>query len=132
MKSVVEYVLAEEAGGARTAVEISVDFTLTGRLAQFSRAGIVNDLAARLTADFAQNLENALAPMAAANSGQPAGDGAASASGAPASAGAAANAATTADPAPPKASASEINAGQLLLSVIWGRIKALFGSLFGR
>jgi carbon monoxide dehydrogenase subunit G len=114
VKSLVEYTLTEEAGGARTAVDIGVDFTLTGRLAQFSRAGIVNDLATRLTADFAQNLEHALAPMAAA--------------GEPASAGAAA----TPAPTPPKAGASEINAGQLLFSVIWSRIKALFRSLFGR
>lgn len=132
VKSVVEYVLTDEPGGARTIVDITIDFTLTGRLAQFSRAGIVNDLATRLTADFARNLENALAPMAAAQSGQPAGAGVTSASGAPASAGAAASAATATEPAPPKASASEINAGQLLLSVIWGRIKALFGSLFRR
>jgi carbon monoxide dehydrogenase subunit G len=113
VKSVVEYVLTEEPDGARTAVDISVDFTLTGRLAQFSRAGIVNDLAARLTADFAQNLEVALAPQTAEDSNQP----------------------STAEAAPtpaPKASSSEIHAGRLLVSIIWSRIKALFRSIFGR
>ena len=113
VKSTVEYALAEEAGGASTAVDISVDFTLTGRLAQFSRGGIVNDLAARLTAAFAQNLEVALAPTAAAV------DSAALPAAEPA-------------PVPRPASANEINAGGLLVSVLWSRIKAFFRSLFGR
>ena len=109
VKSLVEYVLTEEAGAARTAVDINVDFTLTGRLAQFSRAGIVNDLAARLTADFARNLEVALAPQAAVHPRLP----------------------PTAETAPAPIS-SEIHGGRLLASVIWSRIKALFRSIFGR
>jgi carbon monoxide dehydrogenase subunit G len=123
VKSVVEYTLAEEAGGAATVVDISVDFTLTGRLAQFSRAGIVNDLATRLTSEFAKNLENALAPAAVAQPGQ-----------APAAADDAMPRAppTPAAAAPPKTGAKEINAGRLVLSVVWGRIKALLRSLFGR
>lgn len=113
VKSVVEYVLTEDAGGSRTAVDISVDFTLTGRLAQFSRAGIVNDLAARLTADFAQNLEVALAPQAAVDS----------------------TLAPTAEtvPAPtPKVGTRELHVGRLLVSVIWSRIKVFLRSVFGR
>jgi carbon monoxide dehydrogenase subunit G len=113
VKSVVEYVLTEDAGGNRTAVDISVDFTLTGRLAQFSRAAIVNDLAARLTADFAQNLEVALAPQTAVDSSLPP--------------------TAETEPAPtPKADARELHAGRLLVSVIWSRIKALLRSVFGR
>lgn len=108
--SVVEYALTES-GPARTAVDISVDFTLTGRLAQFSRAGIVNDLAARLTRSFAQNLEAALVPAVAADSRE----------------------STSAEPAvTPRTSAIEINAGGLLMSVLWDRIKAFFRSVFGR
>ena len=117
VKGVVDYVLTEEDGGARTAVDISVDFTLTGRLAQFSRAGIVNDLAARLTTAFAQNLEVALAPtIAVASAASPAAESGTA-------------------PAPPPAlggTSSEIHAGRLLFSVLWSRITALFRSIFGR
>jgi aerobic carbon-monoxide dehydrogenase small subunit len=40
-----------------TRVEITIAYRLTGMLAQFGRAGLVQDLAARLTAAFAQNVE---------------------------------------------------------------------------
>jgi carbon-monoxide dehydrogenase small subunit len=53
----VRYVLVEERSGAATRVEIEVGYGLRGTLAQFSRSGIVNDLAERLTADFAKNVE---------------------------------------------------------------------------
>ena len=38
-------------------VDIDVGYTLTGLLAQFGRSGLVQDIASRLTAAFAQNLE---------------------------------------------------------------------------
>ena len=47
-------VTPDEAGSL---VDVDVGYTLTGTLAQFSRAGLVQDLASRLTAAFAQNLE---------------------------------------------------------------------------
>jgi carbon-monoxide dehydrogenase small subunit len=47
------------AGTAR--VELQVGYTLKGALAQFSRPGLVRDLAARITAQFAANLEARLA-----------------------------------------------------------------------
>jgi carbon-monoxide dehydrogenase small subunit len=53
----IRYVLLEEKGGAATRVDIEIGFTLTGPLAQFSRAGIVQDIAKRMTASFAQNLQ---------------------------------------------------------------------------
>ncbi|MEA2760651.1 MAG: hypothetical protein QOH65_3588 [Methylobacteriaceae bacterium] len=40
-----------------TGVEITIAYRLTGMLAQFGRAGLVQDLAARLTAAFAENVE---------------------------------------------------------------------------
>jgi carbon-monoxide dehydrogenase small subunit len=40
-----------------TRVEITIEYRLTGMLAQFGRPGLVRDLAARLTAAFAQNVE---------------------------------------------------------------------------
>jgi carbon-monoxide dehydrogenase small subunit len=53
----VSYVLIEEQAGAATRVDVEVGYALTGALAQFSRSGIVEDLARRLTAAFAGNLE---------------------------------------------------------------------------
>jgi aerobic carbon-monoxide dehydrogenase small subunit len=53
----VSYVLIEEKAGAATRVDIEVGYALTGALAQFTRSGIVNDLAERLTTAFARNLE---------------------------------------------------------------------------
>lgn len=38
-------------------VELAVGYTLTGPLAQFGRPGLVRDLAGRITAEFARNLE---------------------------------------------------------------------------
>ncbi|MES1941776.1 hypothetical protein T5B8_16134 [Salinisphaera sp. T5B8] len=52
--------------GATTAVELSVSFSITGKLAQFSREGIVKALADQLTRDFADNLQQALQPEASA------------------------------------------------------------------
>lgn len=45
-------------------VELSVGYTLKGALAQFGRPGLVRDLAGRITADFARNLEAHLAGKA--------------------------------------------------------------------
>jgi aerobic carbon-monoxide dehydrogenase small subunit len=53
----VSYVLLEERSGTATRVDIEVGYALRGALAQFSRSGIVNDLAERLTAGFAKNVE---------------------------------------------------------------------------
>ena len=95
-KGRIAYHLHELEGGAATRVEIEVAFSLAGPLAQFSRAGIVTDLAGRLTAAFAENLQ---AQLDAEASGQAA-------------------------PAPAEA---ELDAFGLLISVLWARIKALFG-----
>ena len=56
----VEYVLSEINGGAETKVDVQVGFALTGPLAQFSRSGIVMDIAKRMTDAFAQNLHQRL------------------------------------------------------------------------
>jgi carbon-monoxide dehydrogenase small subunit len=56
-KGRVAYRVIELEGGAATRVEVEVAFSLAGPLAQFSRAGIVTDLAGRLTAAFAENLQ---------------------------------------------------------------------------
>jgi carbon-monoxide dehydrogenase small subunit len=90
----IRYVLIEEQGGAATRVHIDVAFSLTGPLAQFSRAGIVQDIATRMTAAFAKNLEARL------NESQPV--------------------------------VRELDAGSLVSSAVWQRIKALWRSLFRR
>jgi carbon-monoxide dehydrogenase small subunit len=65
----VSYVLVEEKAGAATRVDIEVGYALRGALAQFSRSGIVNDLAERLTAAFAKNVEARLSDGADSSSG---------------------------------------------------------------
>ena len=104
-KGRVEYRLLEHDAGAATRVEVEVAFSLAGPLAQFSRGGIVNDLAGRLTAAFADNLQARLDGLV----------------GAPPTAG------PGAQPA-----ARELDAGGLLISVIWTRIKAALAAIFGR
>ncbi len=98
----IRYVLHEDKGGAATRVDLEVGFTLTGALAQFSRSGIVQDIARRMTASFAQNLQAQLDH----------GGGGASAE--------------RAAPAP------ELNAGSLIFSVFWERIKTFCRVLLGR
>jgi carbon-monoxide dehydrogenase small subunit len=63
------YVLIEEQAGAATRVNVEVGYALTGALAQFSRSGIVNDLAERLTTAFARNLEARLSGGTDSSSG---------------------------------------------------------------
>jgi aerobic carbon-monoxide dehydrogenase small subunit len=54
--------------GQGTRVDLSIGYTLTGMLAQVGRPGLVRDLAARLTAEFAGNLDRRLSgtPLAEA------------------------------------------------------------------
>ncbi|MEY9183781.1 carbon-monoxide dehydrogenase small subunit [Bradyrhizobium sp. USDA 326] len=53
----IRYRLLPLDGGAATAVELSIGYTLTGMLAQIGRPGLVRDLARRLVADFTANLD---------------------------------------------------------------------------
>jgi carbon-monoxide dehydrogenase small subunit len=64
----IRYRLLPLDGGAATAVELSIGYTLTGMLAQIGRPGLVRDLAKRLVADFAANLDRRM-------SGVPSGPG---------------------------------------------------------
>jgi carbon-monoxide dehydrogenase small subunit len=100
----IRYALLEEKDGAATRVEVDVGFTLTGPLAQFSRSSIVQDIAKRMTAAFAQNLEARLNQTSAGPK------------------------AVRARPAP----VAELNAGSLVVSVLWNRIKAFLRSLLRR
>jgi carbon-monoxide dehydrogenase small subunit len=63
----IRYRLVPIDGGAATRVDLSIGYTLTGMLAQVGRPGLVRDLAARLIAEFAVNLDRRM-------SGKPIGD----------------------------------------------------------
>ncbi len=56
----IRYHLVATEQGAATRVELSIGYSLKGMLAQIARDGLVRDLAARLTADFAGNLDRHL------------------------------------------------------------------------
>ena len=56
----IRYQLVPIEQGAATRVELSIGYSLRGMLAQIAREGLVRDLASRLTADFARNLEQEL------------------------------------------------------------------------
>ncbi|WP_454617754.1 xanthine dehydrogenase family Fe-S subunit [Bradyrhizobium cenepequi] len=53
----IRYRLAPMEDGAATRVDLSIGYTLTGMLAQVGRPGLVRDLAERLIAEFAANLD---------------------------------------------------------------------------
>jgi carbon-monoxide dehydrogenase small subunit len=53
----IRYRLVPVEQGAATRVELSIGYCLQGMLAQIAREGLVRDLAARLTVDFAHNLD---------------------------------------------------------------------------
>ena len=53
----IAYKLSPEDGGNATRVDVTVGYTLTGMLAQFSRSGLIHDVANRMTEAFAKNLE---------------------------------------------------------------------------
>lgn len=57
----IRYQLVSTDHGATTRVELSIGYSLRGMLAQIARDGLVRDFAARLTADFARNLDRHLA-----------------------------------------------------------------------
>ena len=66
-RGVISYRLLPAGDGHSTEVVLTIGYTLTGMLAQFGRPGIVQDVAARLTAAFAQNLEARLGGKVAAD-----------------------------------------------------------------
>ena len=69
-RGVISYSVEPDESGAGSRVDVDVGYTLTGMLAQFSRTSLVQDLASRLTAAFARNLE---AHLSAGNDAAPPG-----------------------------------------------------------
>ena len=113
-----------EAVPGQTRVDVTVEYSLTGALAQFSRGAIVKELTAALTRDFAANLRDRIAAaQPAAAAAAPAANGAstpAPVSGSSAFAGL---------PAAPvvKNETAPLNAGRLFWRVMRARIAGWFG-----
>lgn len=122
VKGEAKFSLSETAEG--TEVSVVVDYALTGSLAQFSRGGIVKELAASITQQFAANLRARIAEVHTASAQAQAGT-------TEANAGTQAQAnSTPASPAPsaPPAAPVALDAGNLVWRVLWARIKRLFGA----
>jgi carbon monoxide dehydrogenase subunit G len=138
--------LSEHDGGTR--VEAVTDFTITGRLAQFGRGGMMQDVSNRLLRDFATCLQSRLAeapaapavPSGASVTAGDAGPEAVAAAAEPrASTPPGAESPAPAEPPPsapadvqrppvaaPPPAAAPLRGGSLFLSVLWERIKRLF------
>ena len=123
VKGEARFALAEPQAG-HTRVDVTVDYSLTGALAQFSRGAIVKELAGAMTRDFADNLRARIAasqaPVVSAKVTTP-----------DAEPGSAAGAVTAPAAAPraPQAllPATPLNAGRLFWRVLWARIAGWFG-----
>jgi uncharacterized protein len=114
--------LSEQNGGTR--VEAVTDFNITGRLAQFGRGGMMQDVSNRLLRDFATCLSTRLAEPAAPEA--PAGAEATAGDAAPESVAAAAPPPSAPPPSSPPPAAEPLKGGSLFFSVLWERIKNLF------
>jgi carbon monoxide dehydrogenase subunit G len=124
-----------EADGA-TRVEAVTDFSITGRLAAFGRGGMMQDISNRLMRDFATCLQSRLGSEPPAVEAAPSGAEVTAGDAAPESVVAAAPAGTApvgggphARPASPPepAQAAPVRGFSLVLSVLWERIRRLFG-----
>jgi carbon monoxide dehydrogenase subunit G len=126
--------LHESGGGTR--VDAMTDFTITGRLASFGRGGMIKDISNRLLRDFAACLQQRLAaePAGALTAGEAASSAGAGSPSAvaegksPAEVSGKSPAELHVPPPPPPAPpAPPVKGFSLLLSVLWERIKRLFG-----
>ncbi len=109
------YRVLPDAAGSRVAVDCTIN--LAGALAQFGKAGVVKEIANRITAEFVRNLEAQLAarvPATAAVTGENAAPAAAQ---------------EQVSPPPP---AQSLDAGRLLWSIVRDAFVGFFRSLFGR
>jgi aerobic carbon-monoxide dehydrogenase small subunit len=101
-RGMIAYAVKPDERSAGSRVDVEIGYTLTGRLAQFSRTSLVQDLASRLTAAFAQNLEALLSSEANRDAAE----------------------------SPPLV--RELNAGSLITAALLGKVSRFFGRLFGR
>ena len=104
---------------AQTRIDVRVTYSIAGSLAQFSRGNLVQELAARLTQSFAENLRGRLADDALAIPPQPVRE--------LAQAAAVAETPATPSAAPlPPAPAQPLDLGGLLWSMLVARLRRLF------
>jgi carbon monoxide dehydrogenase subunit G len=123
VKGTAQFVLLPENNGTR--VNIVVDYSITGSLAQFSRGGIVRELATRMTDAFAANLklrlEAANEELEAAPVQAPMPESGAIADASPVQAEPAANAYSAAP------QAAHLDLGNMFWSLLLNRLRRLFG-----
>ena len=105
-KATIQSSMSESEG--TTHVDVVTDFALTGRLARFGRGGMIEDVSNKMVGDFVDCLRSSLESEQSA-------------------AAAAANGDPAATPPPPPRAAEPVRGGRLFLSVLWARIKRLFG-----
>ena len=105
-KATIESSMSEADG--TTHVDVVTDFTLTGRLARFGRGGMIEDVSNKMVGDFVDCLRSSLESEGSAGASADEGG-------------------TAAAPEPPQA-AQPVRGGRLFLSVLWTRIKRLFGA----
>jgi carbon monoxide dehydrogenase subunit G len=103
-----------------THVDAVTDFNITGRLAQFGRGGIMEDVSNRLMRDFASCLSQRLGDGAPAAAESPSGAEVTAGDAAPEAAAAAPSPASSPPPAAP------VKGFSLFFSVLWERIKGIF------
>jgi carbon monoxide dehydrogenase subunit G len=114
------YRLSGGEGGAPTRVDVVSEINLAGALAQFGKAGVIQEVAARLTNEFVHNFEAKLQAAAPVGRGSDARSGVASAS---------AGASNDADAARrPEA----LDAGNLLWAILRDKIVGLFARFIGK
>jgi uncharacterized protein len=113
-KAAITSVVSESDGATR--VDVSTDFTITGRLARFGRGGMIQDVSNRLLREFAeclqQNLEGSPPPVAAADDGPPVTGEAAPGDRAPF--------------APAGGTAQPVSGLRLFFGALWDRLRRLF------
>jgi carbon monoxide dehydrogenase subunit G len=121
-KATIQSVLSEE--GDRTRVDVETDFTITGKLARFGRGGMIKDVSNRLMKDFSSCLAQTIEASGEAEAA-PEPEPAADAPGA--SAPPTPTPRPAAPPRPAPVPAKPVKGFSLFLSVLWERIKRLFG-----
>ncbi len=109
-----------------TTVHISVQYTITGALAQFSRGGIMNDVAQRLTQAFSENLKTQLQDAQASLASRVAADNTPETGlGGDTTEGLGMPTAVQTQPTQSKMTAP-LDVGNLFWAALWGRIKRIF------
>lgn len=118
-KALMQSVVRPRDGGG-THVDVETDFTITGRLASFSRGGMMQDISNRLLGEFASCLQETLAPD---ERGEAATEEATSATAGPVAPGGNATGPGPQAPAPAK----PISGLGVLFGALWDRVRRLFG-----